>query len=254
MVHPGMAAEVTQQRRAEQLPGQTDQPIPDNNAADQSGSSDPEDEALRPRCAICYEMPTTYGLLPTCDHPSCTSCLQEWRTPPPPRFNTMNPDEIKRARGKKQCPLCRTPSRFVVPSSFYAKGKWKARLIDDFKHTTKKKPCKHFEQSKRTATGLHCPFAGTSHFLLYLRNLFPSLHCIGSLWAHSKLYRQLLLLALTRRANISLQHESIGDATSIQSQMRRKPVPQTIGIVTGNGHPEPSVRRYGSSTTTNLGS
>lgn len=115
----------------------------------------------RPACSICYESPSTYGLLSGCDHIFCLPCLKKWRACPRPGMNTGTFDD-EDAANRKLCPVCRTVSLFVIPSSFFVTGANKATAVHQFRASTRNKACKYFEASKKSRAGLFCPFAGTS--------------------------------------------------------------------------------------------
>lgn len=81
------------------------------------------------------ELPTVYAQLPNCDHHFCPPCLNRWR----------------RQHGQakaKNCPTCRTASRFtfVTPEPFT--GAARVLALQRFKERAAKTPCKNFEKSK----------------------------------------------------------------------------------------------------------
>lgn len=110
-----------------------------------------EDER-RLECGICYEPVLSkpdprFGLL-NCDHAFCIQCIRTWRSK-----YSMD------ATNLRSCPLCRTNTYFVVPSSVWIYDpEEKAALIETYKKKLGEIPCKHY------ASGLTaCPF-GTSCF------------------------------------------------------------------------------------------
>ncbi|EER26665.1 hypothetical protein D8B26_002937 [Coccidioides posadasii str. Silveira] len=76
----------------------------------------------RESCAICLEVPVTYGLLIHCDHVFCLDCIRSWRSssnneqPEDPDYMT---DQAALSKTTKTCPLCRKKSTFIVPSSIF---------------------------------------------------------------------------------------------------------------------------------------
>ncbi|KAG5643104.1 hypothetical protein DXG03_001568 [Asterophora parasitica] len=114
------------------------------------GSSDSEDDEA---CSICFEKPTTYGLLGGCSHIFCIDCIRKWRDPAGKGSDTTN---------IKKCPMCRAACRYIIPSSrFFKDGQEeKAQSVQRYKDTMGKVPCKHFAASKEkhpTKPPL-CPF------------------------------------------------------------------------------------------------
>ncbi|EIN06144.1 hypothetical protein PUNSTDRAFT_145475 [Punctularia strigosozonata HHB-11173 SS5] len=109
-------------------------------------------EANDEPCSICLEKPVTYGLLTACSHIFCITCLRSWRD-----TNTKSSDAVV-SGNLKSCPLCRTPSRFVVPSSrFFPQGHPdKDAAIARFKESTARVDCRYFQKSP--ADSRFCPF------------------------------------------------------------------------------------------------
>jgi len=58
-------------------------------------------------CAVCLDAvaPRRFGILTDCEHSVCLACIRQWRA-----THAIRP-QVARA-----CPVCRTPSHFVVPS------------------------------------------------------------------------------------------------------------------------------------------
>ncbi|KAF7796341.1 hypothetical protein EIP86_007518 [Pleurotus ostreatoroseus] len=96
-----------------------------------------EDDELM--CAICYETPVTFGLLGWRDHKDKDS-------------------DLIYSGNTKKCPTCRTPSKFVTPSSiFYPNGHpGKELAIANYKDAMSRIPCKHFQES--SPVDRFCPF------------------------------------------------------------------------------------------------
>ncbi|KAI8996578.1 hypothetical protein BD414DRAFT_408568 [Trametes punicea] len=103
-------------------------------------------------CSICYENPVKFGLLSGCSHVFCISCIKNWRG------NDGKPDDIVEAGTTKKCPMCRAPSRFVTPSSyFYPEGHpKKVEVIERYKASMSRVKCKYFEKSRPEKR--FCPF------------------------------------------------------------------------------------------------
>ncbi|KKZ62826.1 hypothetical protein EMCG_02821 [[Emmonsia] crescens] len=81
----------------------------------------PRLETSEEQCGICMETPTIFGLLVNCDHVFCLDCIRSWRS----SVGTSAEDVINLADSRvprkttKTCPLCRTKSEYVVPSSVF---------------------------------------------------------------------------------------------------------------------------------------
>lgn len=76
-----------------------------------------------------------FGLLSNCDHVFCFECITTWR-------KTKNSSEVD----TKNCPECRSPSDYVMPSTRYATGDYKTHLFDRFKSSRKLILCR-FEKN-----------------------------------------------------------------------------------------------------------
>ncbi|KAF8892096.1 hypothetical protein BD779DRAFT_1510830 [Infundibulicybe gibba] len=106
------------------------------------------DPAARRSCSICFEKPPTYGLLSNCSHVFCIDCIRQWRDP-------------KGKTGDVKCPMCRIPSKYIIPSArFYPEGTEEKLLIEKkYRESTAKIKCRYFEQSKRDSSSpVLCPF------------------------------------------------------------------------------------------------
>ncbi|KAI0305896.1 hypothetical protein B0F90DRAFT_937659 [Multifurca ochricompacta] len=103
-------------------------------------------------CAICMEEPVTFGLLADCSHIFCIDCIRNWRG------QESSSDEVAFTHVQKKCPYCRTPSKFVTPSShFYPGGHpGKAIIIERYKSSLQRIPCKYFTASSPDSR--YCPF------------------------------------------------------------------------------------------------
>lgn len=104
-------------------------------------------------CGICFEVPKEYGLLIQCDHAFCLSCINSWR-------NKNNKDfELQQSEVIKTCPMCRSPSDYIVPASRFVKGEEKQALIESFKDKMKQILCRHIVKSRQLKLPVPmCPF------------------------------------------------------------------------------------------------
>ncbi|GFR92210.1 E3 ubiquitin-protein ligase makorin-1, partial [Elysia marginata] len=95
-------------------------------------------------CSICYDKvlanketsddaaTSKFGILQNCNHCFCLSCISQWRT-----------TEGDAREMRKSCPVCRTPSEFIVPSKHWVETQEeKKKVIQNFKS----KPCRYFRQ------------------------------------------------------------------------------------------------------------
>ncbi|EJF64258.1 hypothetical protein DICSQDRAFT_53855 [Dichomitus squalens LYAD-421 SS1] len=112
--------------------------------------SDPHEEEYL--CSICYDKPTTYGLLVGCSHIFCLQCIKNWRG------SQGKSSDMVEAGTTKTCPMCRISSRFVVPSSlFLAEGDpKKAESIEKYKASMARVKCRYFKRSRPQRR--FCPF------------------------------------------------------------------------------------------------
>ncbi|KAF9383343.1 hypothetical protein CPB97_006541 [Podila verticillata] len=132
--------------------------------ATSSSASVPRHEDDR-KCAICLEVPTTFGLLASCNHAFCLTCIRTWRSKDIPSSNMDVEDRTNSVT--KACPNCRTPSLYIVPSSFFpANQAQKDQIFSAYKQAASKRPCKYFKQS---GTRRWCPF-GDDCFFAHLDN------------------------------------------------------------------------------------
>jgi len=112
-------------------------------------SSDTETENL---CGICYEVPVEYGLMTNCSHAFCLTCLRDWRNSRKKDMSLVYSNIIK------TCPLCRSPSRFITPSShFYPlEDPRRQKMVDDYKASMARVPCRYFSNSNPNQP--FCPY------------------------------------------------------------------------------------------------
>jgi E3 ubiquitin-protein ligase makorin len=111
-------------------------------------------------CAICLERVLSkpalaerrFGLLSGCAHAFCLACIRGWRGGAGAPAATAAASEHART-----CPICRTPSHFIVPSlAWPASDEDKAAVIDAYVSRLGAVPCRHFDEGRGS-----CPF-GTS--------------------------------------------------------------------------------------------
>ncbi|GJJ11358.1 hypothetical protein Clacol_005590 [Clathrus columnatus] len=110
-----------------------------------------EDEDLA--CGICFEeKPAIYGLLSGCSHAFCLACIRRWRDPEGKGV------DLTESGMHKTCPMCRTKSKFVVPSSiFYLQDdSRKLAVVENYKQSMARVPCRYFVNSKLEQR--FCPF------------------------------------------------------------------------------------------------
>ncbi|ESO03033.1 hypothetical protein HELRODRAFT_185662 [Helobdella robusta] len=100
-------------------------------------------------CGICLEVvwhkkPTSrqrFGVLSGCDHVFCLECIRKWRT------QQGVHDDVR------LCPQCRVRTDFVIPSHYWYENKEdKQDLINAYKTSLSKKPCRYFVRDG------FCPF------------------------------------------------------------------------------------------------
>jgi len=153
-----------------------------------SGSEELGDHDEASECGICMgDSPSDklYGILSHCNCVFCLSCIREWRSDGATRNPGMAGSTVR------QCPLCRVPSFFVVPSirTFTLKSLVRVNannadassgnglddiqvrqdslqdekrvFIDTYKRSLQQKPCRNY------LTDRSCPF-GTSCFYLHI--------------------------------------------------------------------------------------
>ena len=88
-----------------------------------------------------------FGVLDGCPHAFCLPCIRAWRE-----------THAARPEVARSCPVCRTPSHFVIPSSFLVTDARKPALIQGYQRKLRAIPCRHFAFGEG-----HCPF-GSSCF------------------------------------------------------------------------------------------
>mmetsp|Transcript_960 Transcript_960/g.2492 ORF Transcript_960/g.2492 Transcript_960/m.2492 type:complete len:382 (+) Transcript_960:141-1286(+) len=113
-------------------------------------------------CAICLEKVLSkpgagaerkFGLM-NCEHAFCLNCIRGWRS----QHSGVDVDTALRT-----CPLCRTTTHFITPSSVWpSTAEEKARIINGYKAKLSSIDCRHFNRGNGT-----CPF-GTSCFYRHM--------------------------------------------------------------------------------------
>ncbi|KAF3491225.1 uncharacterized protein GIQ15_00742 [Arthroderma uncinatum] len=136
------------------------------------------------QCAICLESPKVYGLLIRCDHVFCLECIRKWRGSKKADKDDHDDDEweagdIWGSVAIKSCPLCRKPSKYIIPSAVFptpptpedtsassfesgpshdrSKGKnhappnpLKESIIKEYTRNMKTIPCRYFEAAVKS--------------------------------------------------------------------------------------------------------
>lgn len=104
-------------------------------------------------CNICMEKPQIYGLLTGCGHVFCLQCICQWREPQGKSSDMVMSGVIKR------CPYCRSPSRFITPSTHFFPHDHprKQEMIDSYKNSMSRVPCKYFVETSAFGKPC-CPF------------------------------------------------------------------------------------------------
>ncbi|GJJ73539.1 E3 ubiquitin-protein ligase makorin [Entomortierella parvispora] len=111
------------------------------------------------KCAICFEIPSTFGLLASCNHAFCLECIRTWRSKE--ITDDMQPHE-RGASVTKACPNCRTRSLFVIPSSILPTSpEQKEAIVQNYKEVISQRPCKYFTDS---GDRRWCPFGEDCFF------------------------------------------------------------------------------------------
>ncbi|KAG9061677.1 hypothetical protein KI688_007258 [Linnemannia hyalina] len=119
-----------------------------------SGEDDNEDH----KCAICLEVPSTFGLLGNTLQPALSSLL--------PLSKNIEQDIRSSVQDRtsvtKACPNCRTQSLFIVPSSYFpSTPEQKEAIIQNYKVVSARRTCKYFKDSGERHW---CPFGDDCFF------------------------------------------------------------------------------------------
>ncbi len=92
---------------------------------------------------LCTLPVRRFGILPSCNHCFCLTCLRKWRQ------ERQFEHKIVRA-----CPECRQTSDYICPSRFWVETKEeKDKLFEDYRLALNKKECKYFKRGDG-----ECPF------------------------------------------------------------------------------------------------
>jgi E3 ubiquitin-protein ligase makorin len=91
-------------------------------------------------CVICLEKVLAngkrFGILENCQHAFCLDCIRDWRA---------TYDKKVKKTHYRTCPICRSNSYLVIPSSHMIyDGDVKDQLIDEYTEALGNIPCKHF--------------------------------------------------------------------------------------------------------------
>ncbi|GAA5893698.1 uncharacterized protein JCM6883_003607 [Sporobolomyces salmoneus] len=75
---------------------------------------DSESEAAE--CIICYEVPTTYGVIDSCSHVFCYPCIRTWENRKEATDGAQGPLTEKVLQSRSACPVCRRPFKVLFPT------------------------------------------------------------------------------------------------------------------------------------------
>ncbi|KAF9525970.1 hypothetical protein CPB83DRAFT_940817 [Crepidotus variabilis] len=116
-------------------------------------------------CSICFEKPSTFGLLNGCGHIFCIKCIKQWRDP------QNKGGGVLESGNNKKCPMCRASSAFITPSSkFWKEGtEEKVKVTQAYKESMARVPCKYFQKSiQKNKINPICPY-GKDCFYQHLK-------------------------------------------------------------------------------------
>ena len=111
-------------------------------------------ESFSLTCNVCFENPLCrrrrFGMLTSCNHVFCLTCIREWR-------------QQQEAEFCKACPVCRMTSHFVVPTDRHVSNpERKCELIRSYQENMGQIPCTYYDFGNGK-----CPF-GSSCFYLHI--------------------------------------------------------------------------------------
>ncbi|KAI3384949.1 hypothetical protein SNEBB_005125 [Seison nebaliae] len=98
------------------------------------------------QCMICLDLvwnkeaekERRFGILNSCEHCFCLSCIRKWRM--------KGSGDVSRETARK-CPLCRQSSDFVIPSKFWFETEEdRLKIIEDFREYAKTVDCRLFNR------------------------------------------------------------------------------------------------------------
>jgi E3 ubiquitin-protein ligase makorin len=90
-------------------------------------------------------------------------CIRSWRLSAP----NSDPDDPNLKKTSKTCPMCRSKSDFIIPSSIWPSATQKKEITAGYLEKLKIVPCRYFEESaKETAPDykFQCPFTNHCHY------------------------------------------------------------------------------------------
>ncbi|KAF3939841.1 Makorin-1 [Dactylella cylindrospora] len=105
-------------------------------------------------------------------------CIRSWRS----SSGTNQGRVVDPSKASKTCPCCRTPSKYIIPSSVFPKPlrnagsdpsddrtPAKEAIVTNYLSQMKRIPCKYFQQSIKSESSqnprkLSCPFANSCHY------------------------------------------------------------------------------------------
>ncbi|KAF9585407.1 hypothetical protein BGW38_002518 [Lunasporangiospora selenospora] len=99
-------------------------------------------------------------MIVSCNHAFCLTCIRTWRS----KDISSDPYEANNRSNSvtKACPNCRTPSLYIVPSSFFPTcDDQKQIIIQNYKEAAGRTRCKYFQDS---GTRRWCPFGDRCFF------------------------------------------------------------------------------------------
>jgi len=134
------------------LSQEEDEAAPGQSQISISGSQQAVEEASRKvleilnnefMCGICMEVVlqkegenARFGILPSCSHCFCLSCITKWR-------KAKYEEKLTKA-----CPECRVEQDFVIPSKVWIENTiCKAELVERFKKNAAMKDCKIYKEN-----------------------------------------------------------------------------------------------------------
>jgi hypothetical protein len=106
-------------------------------------------------CGICMEKIVLFGLLSSCDHSFCMSCISSWRKEALKSIFLTKEEK----NSKRSCPLCREHSDYVISSYAFYEGEQKKEFIAQKLASRSKVPCKEYQTKKQCPFGGHCFYA-----------------------------------------------------------------------------------------------
>ncbi|GAA6012002.1 hypothetical protein JCM11491_000131 [Sporobolomyces phaffii] len=100
-----------------------------------------------PECIICYDVPTTYGVLDSCAHPFCYECIRQWEA---------SDDHSGTLLSRSSCPCCRQPFTLLFPSpAFFPDDDDRRDAIAQYRLMLAQTPCRDLDASPRHRR--YCP-------------------------------------------------------------------------------------------------